>query len=417
MAFAVTQPALTSAAIIAALGFTPASSTMADGSAAAPSLAFATATDMGFFKVATNTLGIAAAGKPVAEFQYRDLGYQNARLILGTGTNVSDVTQDTFLATINTPSFTVTGAAARPVAFNMGTITVTNADTTTKTAQFAMLEMDKFDIYARNGSGSTGADAVILNRVVNTRFRFHIPYEYVTLVTSVGIDFVMPNVTATGAAVTNYRAINIPSMTGSGGTNFTGMFFNNDPSKGGISSADGVNLSMWAGSAGSSTANLVLGSTGSSGRVKLQNQGVDVIVAGTSGGGAWLEANVGGSVPVWGPNGAASDIHLGLYSKGANSVILGSQLGTGQVRVTHTASANRYISLTGSNGGNPTISVSAGALAVGAELVTLASATGTAGFNLPHGTAPTSPANGDMWTTTSGLFVQINGVTKTVTLT
>jgi hypothetical protein len=50
-------------------------------------------------------------------------------------------------------------------------------------------------------------------------------------------------------------------------------------------------------------------------------------------------------------------------------------------------------------------------------LSTLASATGTAGFRVPHGTAPTSPVDGDVWTTTAGLFVRINGVTKTVTLT
>jgi hypothetical protein len=46
-----------------------------------------------------------------------------------------------------------------------------------------------------------------------------------------------------------------------------------------------------------------------------------------------------------------------------------------------------------------------------------ASATAAAGFNLPHGAAPTSPADGDMWSTTAGLFIRVNGVTKTVTLT
>lgn len=44
-------------------------------------------------------------------------------------------------------------------------------------------------------------------------------------------------------------------------------------------------------------------------------------------------------------------------------------------------------------------------------LLTLASATGGAGLRLPHGAAPTSPTNGDMWTTTTGAFVRINGVT------
>lgn len=60
---------------------------------------------------------------------------------------------------------------------------------------------------------------------------------------------------------------------------------------------------------------------------------------------------------------------------------------------------------------------SSGLIILGGELATKASTTTTAGLRLAHGTAPTSPVNGQMWTTTAGLFVQINGVTKTVTLT
>jgi hypothetical protein len=45
------------------------------------------------------------------------------------------------------------------------------------------------------------------------------------------------------------------------------------------------------------------------------------------------------------------------------------------------------------------------------KIITTASATASAGINIPHGTAPTSPANGDMWTTTSGLYIRINGST------
>jgi hypothetical protein len=45
------------------------------------------------------------------------------------------------------------------------------------------------------------------------------------------------------------------------------------------------------------------------------------------------------------------------------------------------------------------------------ELVTVASATGGAGLNLPQGTAPTSPNNGDLWTTSGGLYVRIAGST------
>lgn len=44
-------------------------------------------------------------------------------------------------------------------------------------------------------------------------------------------------------------------------------------------------------------------------------------------------------------------------------------------------------------------------------LLTAASAAGGAGFRLPHGAAPTSPTNGDVWTTTAGMYVRVNGAT------
>lgn len=43
-------------------------------------------------------------------------------------------------------------------------------------------------------------------------------------------------------------------------------------------------------------------------------------------------------------------------------------------------------------------------------LVTVAP-TGRAGFNLTPGSAPTSPINGDLWVTTAGIFVRVNGAT------
>lgn len=46
-----------------------------------------------------------------------------------------------------------------------------------------------------------------------------------------------------------------------------------------------------------------------------------------------------------------------------------------------------------------------------------ASTTARASLCVPHGTAPTSPVNGDIWTDASGMYVRINGVTKTITLT
>lgn len=42
-------------------------------------------------------------------------------------------------------------------------------------------------------------------------------------------------------------------------------------------------------------------------------------------------------------------------------------------------------------------------------VLTPATTTARASIRLPHGTAPSAPVNGDMWTTTAGLFVRING--------
>jgi hypothetical protein len=43
--------------------------------------------------------------------------------------------------------------------------------------------------------------------------------------------------------------------------------------------------------------------------------------------------------------------------------------------------------------------------------LTAASTTSTAGLRVPHGAAPTSPTNGDVWTTTAGMYARINGAT------
>lgn len=45
------------------------------------------------------------------------------------------------------------------------------------------------------------------------------------------------------------------------------------------------------------------------------------------------------------------------------------------------------------------------------KVVTPASTTASASLNIAHGVAPTTPVNGDVWTTTSGMFARINGAT------
>lgn len=51
------------------------------------------------------------------------------------------------------------------------------------------------------------------------------------------------------------------------------------------------------------------------------------------------------------------------------------------------------------------------ALTGSGKLVTAASAVGSAGLNLPQGSAPTTPVNGDVWMTSAGMFTRANGAT------
>lgn len=69
--------------------------------------------------------------------------------------------------------------------------------------------------------------------------------------------------------------------------------------------------------------------------------------------------------------GSDTDVGLALIAKNAGSVVIrtnGSSGSIDQVRVTHTASANRYVTLTGANSGNPAIGVSGGGLLVSSTL-------------------------------------------------
>ena len=47
-------------------------------------------------------------------------------------------------------------------------------------------------------------------------------------------------------------------------------------------------------------------------------------------------------------------------------------------------------------------------IASGVELITAAAVTGAASLNIPHGTTPSSPNDGDMWSTTAGFFIRVN---------
>lgn len=78
-----------------------------------------------------------------------------------------------------------------------------------------------------------------------------------------------------------------------------------------------------------------------------------------------------GSTPSIYPNGSDANITMiyGTKAAGNHDFYTDNYVGAPlQVRIKHTASADRYITLTGSNGGNPTIDTSAGSLAVTPQL-------------------------------------------------
>lgn len=127
-------------------------------------------------------------------------------------------------------------------------------------------------------------------------------------------------------------------------------------------------------------------------------------------------------------NVAASTVFIGSFNN-ASTILLGSAGAT---------SATVYWS--GSTSGTTTLKASAvasGALTLPAATDTLvgkattdilsnkkisfsATSTSLASMNLPTGSAPTSPVDGDVWredNTNTGLKVRINGVTKTITVT
>lgn len=52
-----------------------------------------------------------------------------------------------------------------------------------------------------------------------------------------------------------------------------------------------------------------------------------------------------------------------------------------------------------------------GPITFAGRIVTTLSSTTRAYFNLPHGAAPSAPVDGDVWTTSSGIYVRINGAT------
>lgn len=164
-------------------------------------------------------------------------------------------------------------------------------------------------------------------------------------------------------------------------------------------------------------------------------QTIDSVLLGTAQSGSApgsLRYNASYGTYLQGKTGSSGD--LALISNG-NGIILYNPTGTTNLILGGTVTFSGTSSITSANGqalvlatgtSGTALSIAsatngasfAGFIAVGnatlstsTALITPAGTTGVSSLRIPHGAAPTSPVNGDMWTTTSGLFIRINGAT------
>lgn len=108
---------------------------------------------------------------------------------------------------------------------------------------------------------------------------------------------------------------------------------------------------------------------------------------------------------------------INIQSSGLNN--LGSTIQEGQsamvtcVLLTGTDAASWLLRLEGGRQrtGNGAALVYGGSPTFTGVPVFPAGVSGGASLRVPHGTAPSSPTDGDVWTTSAGLFVRVNGVT------
>jgi len=85
-----------------------------------------------------------------------------------------------------------------------------------------------------------------------------------------------------------------------------------------------------------------------------------------------------------------------ITSNSTGAALFIEQAGTGNILTLHDQAADTTFVAIDQNG----------------KINTIPAVTGGAGFNIAHGVAPTTPVNGDVWTTTTGLFARINAGTQ-----
>ena len=148
--------------------------------------------------------------------------------------------------------------------------------------------------------------------------------------------------------------------------------------------------------------------------------GINSIGIGSMNTGSIVHANGDGSVAI-----GVDSSGNGAFASGQNSTTLGgNSLASGDYSTAigsgTAAQAPGSVAIGVDSSGQATATSTADEIKLGTgahsvmvlgKLNTAASNGVKARLNLPHGTAPTTPVDGDIWTTSSGIFTQINGTT------
>jgi len=95
---------------------------------------------------------------------------------------------------------------------------------------------------------------------------------------------------------------------------------------------------------------------------------------------------------------AALTGNVTITSNSTGAALFIEQAGTGNILTLHDQASDTTFVAIDQNG----------------KINTIASTTDNAGLNIPHGNPPTTPVNGDIWTTTANLVVRLNGTNQSI---
>jgi len=211
--------------------------------------------------------------------------------------------------------------------------------------------------------------------------------------------------TASTTALTLAGGINLAMsgastlVTGTGAISLNGAVTANT----GIAVTGGATPPGTSGALGWGNSILYLGGVGSANVASGNNAGALFFHGGSANNGGGLQ--IYGSTHASAPNSFRLVVGGASYLVGeASAVTLSNGISLAMSGASTLVSGTGVVTLNGATTINSTLTTTGIA-------VFPATVVGAASIRLPHGTAPTTPVNGDLWSTTAGFFGRVNGVT------